>query len=99
MNKPKWSHYQTVVRVLRYIKGTMWCGVLSPTGVKSDSKLICYSDSDCCGDRVDRICTSGYFLKYLGGPISWCSKKKPKIALSICKAKYIVGALFTCKSI
>ena len=23
MNKPKWSHYQAVVRILRYINGTM----------------------------------------------------------------------------
>ncbi|XP_050897717.1 uncharacterized mitochondrial protein AtMg00810-like [Lathyrus oleraceus] len=35
MNKPKWSHYQVVVRILRYIKGTLKYGVLFPSGVKS----------------------------------------------------------------
>src|SRR4051812_19910834 len=31
MNKPKWSHYQGAVRILRYIKGTLKFGVLFPS--------------------------------------------------------------------
>lgn len=46
MNKPKWPHYQVVVRILRYIKGTLDYGVLFPSDVESDSELIYYSDSD-----------------------------------------------------
>ena len=75
MSKPKWSHYQAAVRILRYIKGTLKFGVLFPSGRKTDSELMSYSDSDWCGDRVDRRSTSGYLFKFLGGPISWCSKK------------------------
>lgn len=32
MSKPKWSHYQAAVRILRYIKGTLKYGVLFPSG-------------------------------------------------------------------
>ncbi|XP_050916637.1 secreted RxLR effector protein 161-like [Lathyrus oleraceus] len=75
MNKPKWSHYQVDVKILRNIKGTLKYGVLFPSSVETESEMICYSDSNWCGDKVDRRSTSGYFLKYLGGPISRCSKK------------------------
>lgn len=37
MNKLTWSQYQVVVRTLKY-------GVLFPSGVKSESELMCYSD-------------------------------------------------------
>ncbi|XP_050892050.1 uncharacterized protein LOC127097589 [Lathyrus oleraceus] len=82
MNKPKWSHYQVVVKILRYIKGTMKYGVLFPFDVESNSELIFYSDSDWGGDKVNRKSTYGYFFKYMGGPISWCSKKQPMAAVT-----------------
>ncbi|XP_050896640.1 uncharacterized mitochondrial protein AtMg00810-like [Lathyrus oleraceus] len=58
MTKPKWSHYQVVVKILRYIKGTRKHGVLFSSGVESDSELTCYSNSDWCEDRVDKRSTS-----------------------------------------
>lgn len=36
--------------------------------------------------------TSGYVLKYCGGPISWCSKKQPVMALSSTEAEFIAIA-------
>jgi hypothetical protein len=35
MSKPKWSHYQAAVRILRYVKGTLKFGVLFPSGRKT----------------------------------------------------------------
>ena len=99
MSKPKWSHYQAAVRILRYIKGTLKYGVLFPSGRKDESELLSYSDSDWCGDRVDRRSTSGYLFKFLGGPISWCSKKQPVVALSTCEAEYIAGAVTACQAV
>lgn len=96
-NKPKWPHYQVAVRILRYIKGTLKYGVLFPSDAESDSELICYSNSDLCGDRVDKRSTSGF--KYMGGTISWCSKKQLVIALSTCEAEYIAGALSACQTV
>ncbi|XP_050898016.1 secreted RxLR effector protein 161-like [Lathyrus oleraceus] len=98
MNKSKWSHYQANVRILRCIKWTLKYEVLFLSDVEIDSKLICYSDSDWCGDKVDRRSTFRYLFKYLGGPISWCSKKKPVIALSTYEVEYIAGALTTCQA-
>ncbi|XP_050876237.1 secreted RxLR effector protein 161-like [Lathyrus oleraceus] len=99
MNKIKWSHYQDVVRILRYIEGTLKYGVLLPYDVESDSELICYSDSDWCGYIIERRSTSGYFFKYLGGPTSWCSKKQPVVALLTCEDEYIAGALSACQTV
>ncbi|XP_050901823.1 uncharacterized mitochondrial protein AtMg00810-like [Lathyrus oleraceus] len=63
MSKPKWSHYQVVFSILRYIKGTLKYGVLFSSGEKTNTELMCYSDSDWCGDIVDRKSTSGYLFK------------------------------------
>ncbi|XP_050878710.1 secreted RxLR effector protein 161-like [Lathyrus oleraceus] len=93
MNKLKWSFYQVIIRILMYVKGTVKYGVFFPSNVKSESELMFYSDSNWCGDRVNRRSTSEYFLKFLGDHISWRSKKKPVIALSICEAKYIACVL------
>ncbi|XP_050875774.1 uncharacterized mitochondrial protein AtMg00810-like [Lathyrus oleraceus] len=53
MSKPKWSHYQAVVKILRYIKRDLEYGVLFHYGEKANSELMCYSDSDWYGDKVD----------------------------------------------
>lgn len=58
-----------------------------------------YSDSDWCGDRVGRRSTYGYLFKLLGSPISWCSKKKPVIALSTCEAEYIACDVAACQAV
>ncbi|XP_050920534.1 secreted RxLR effector protein 161-like [Lathyrus oleraceus] len=70
MSKPKWSHYQAGIRILRYIKGTLKYGVLFPSSVETDSEFPSYSDSDWRGDKVDIRITSGYLFKFLGSPIS-----------------------------
>ncbi|XP_050876343.1 secreted RxLR effector protein 161-like [Lathyrus oleraceus] len=70
MSKPKWSHYQVVVRILRYIKRTMKYRVLFPSGAETGSELLSYSDFDWCGDKIDRRSTSGYLFKFLGSHIS-----------------------------
>jgi hypothetical protein len=59
---------------------------LFSSGEKVKSKPMYYSDSDWCGDGVDRRITSGYLFKYLGIPIAWYSKKQSVVALSIYEA-------------
>ena len=58
-----------------------------------------YSDSDWCGDKVDRRNTSEYLFKFLGGPISWSSKKQVIFALSMCEAEYIAGVVAGCQAL
>ena len=79
MNKPKWSNFQITVRILRYIKGTLRYGVLFISGVKSDLELICYSDSDWCGDGFEIRSTSRYFFKYLGSLILGAPRRNMRL--------------------
>lgn len=92
-SKPKSSHYQVAVRILRYVKGTMRHEILFLSRVSYADELICYSDSDWCGDEVDISITTIYMFMYLGALISLCSKKQPMVILSTYEAEYIAGAL------
>lgn len=97
MIKQMWTHYQDIVKILRCMKGTLKHGLLLPSGKSIDVELIVYSNSNRCGDRVDRSITTKYLFKYLGAPISWCSKKPLVVVWSICEAdQYIVNALSAC---
>ncbi|XP_050920439.1 secreted RxLR effector protein 161-like [Lathyrus oleraceus] len=87
------------LRIMRYIKRTLKYGVLFPFGVKANSELMCYSDSDWCGDKVDKRSTSGYLFKYLGGPISSFSKKQSIVTLSTCEAGYIASVVVACQAV
>lgn len=58
MSKPKGSNYQVAIRILRNAKGTLRHGILFPSGVSDDAELICYSYSDWCGDKVNKIITT-----------------------------------------
>lgn len=88
MSKPKWSHYQAVVRIQNYVKGTLMYGILFPSRGSDEVELIFYSNYNWCGDKVDRKSTTRYLFKYLGAPISWCSKKQLVVALSTCEDEY-----------
>ncbi|XP_026395729.1 uncharacterized protein LOC113290334 [Papaver somniferum] len=74
MEAPRLTHYTAVLRILRYIKGTLYQGVkFSST---SELCLRAYSDSDWAGDITDRRSTTGYCLFLGNSLISWRSKNK-----------------------
>ena len=52
-----------------------------------------YSDSDWAGDRESRKSRSGFIFVLNGGPVSWCSKRQPTVALSSTEAEYIALTL------
>ncbi len=52
-----------------------------------------YSDSDWAGDLGSRKSTSGFIFMLNGGPVSWCSKRQPTVALSSTEAEYIALTL------
>ncbi|MCI34368.1 copia-type polyprotein, partial [Trifolium medium] len=89
MNSPKKSHLIAAKRVLRYVKGTIKYGLLFPThSGEAQMELIGYTDSDWCGDKVDRRSTSGYVCMLNDTTVCWSSKKQPVTALSSCEAEY-----------
>jgi len=99
MHQPRKVHLLATKRVLRYIKGTIGFGLLFPKNNQEQTELVGYSDSDRCGDCSDRRSTSGFLFKFMGAPISWCSKKQPVVALSSCEAEYITGAYVACQAV
>ena len=73
METPKESHWLTVKRVLRYIKGTLKLSLFYTYG--ETTELVGYSDSDWGGDQDERKSTTDYVF-YLGSTaFSWISKK------------------------
>lgn len=59
MVKPKMSHFLAGKRIMRYIKGTIRYGLFFPINTDQKSLVLCaFSDSDWCGDKVDRRSTT-----------------------------------------
>ena len=111
MDNPKASHWAVAKRILRYLKGTLSYGVLFTkdsdqtaftdlVGIsESTTMLMGFSDSDWCGDKVENKSTTGYLFKFLGAPISWCSKKQHVVALSSCEVEYIAACYAACQAL
>ena len=88
---PKEYHLNVVKRIFRYLKGTIDIGLWYP---KSDNfELICYSDVDFGGCKIDRKSTNGtcHFLGH--SLVSWHNKKQNSVALSTAEAEYIAARL------
>jgi len=100
MERPKVSHLAAVKRILRYVKGTLGCGILFPASDMGRScELLGYTDSNWCGDKDDRKSTAGYLFMFGKAPISWCSKKEPVVAHSSCEAEYIAASMCACQAV
>jgi len=88
--KPTKQHWIAVKRIMRYLRGTIYYGLLySRSG---SEKCIGYSDSDWAGDLDDRKSTSGYLFQISGAAVSWRSKKQTCVALSTAEAEYMALA-------
>ncbi|KAK8944151.1 hypothetical protein KSP39_PZI008078 [Platanthera zijinensis] len=86
---PKESHYTSVKRILRYLKGTPNLGLWYPRN--RDFLLTGYSDADFAGCREDRKSTTGT-CQFLGGRlISWSSKKQTSVAISTAESEYVAA--------
>ena len=75
----------------RYLRSTIDIGLWYP---KCDNfELICYSDADFGGCKIDRKSTSGT-CNFLGHSLlSWHSRKQNSVALSTVEAEYIAIGL------
>ena len=83
------KHLQATKRILRYVKGTVDCGVKY---ARSDQlQLVGFSDSDYGGSADDMKSTTGYCFSLGSGMISWCSKKQEIVAQSIAEAEFVVA--------
>ncbi|PKU66893.1 Retrovirus-related Pol polyprotein from transposon TNT 1-94 [Dendrobium catenatum] len=85
MHSPTEQDFNTLKRLLRYIKGTHSFDLPITRG---NLLLTTFSDSDWASDPQDRKSISG-FCRFLGNTlVSWCVKKQPTIAKSSTEAEY-----------
>jgi hypothetical protein len=95
--KPRHVHLVAAKHVMRYLKGTLDCGLSYDED--HDSTLSGYTDSDWAGGVSDRKSTSGCCFSLGSVMISWKSRKQSNIALSTTKAEYIVACSANYKAI
>ena len=83
---PRSTHFSAVLRILRYVKGTLFHGLHFSS--HSSLTLTGYSDADWAGDPTDRRSTTGYCFFLGDSPISWRSKKQTVVARSSTESEY-----------
>ncbi|GAU40455.1 hypothetical protein TSUD_141350 [Trifolium subterraneum] len=100
MENPKISHLAAIKRILRYVKGTLECGIVfQASDIGKEYKLVGYTDASWCGDVEDRKSIADFVFMIRDTPISWCSKKQQVVALSSCEAEYIATSMCATQAI
>ena len=88
MAAPRSSHYDALLRVLRYVKDTMFYGL--HYSAHSSLELRSFSDSDWAGDSTDRRSTTGFCFFLSDSLISWRCKRQTIVSHSSTDAEYRV---------
>ncbi|KAK9217910.1 hypothetical protein WN943_006540 [Citrus x changshan-huyou] len=95
MHAPGPEHFETVYRILRYLKGSPGKGLLFRKNGHLQVEV--YTDADWAGSVTDRRSTSGYCTFVGGNLVTWRSKKQNVVARSSAEAEYRAVALGICE--
>lgn len=85
---PTESHWTSLKRITRYLKGTTAMG-LPLKRTESSTSLVGYVDADWATDVEDRKSVTGYLFKVHGCPVSWASRKQATVSTSSSEAEYV----------
>jgi hypothetical protein len=85
MHRPLKPHWQTVKRILRYLKHTISHGLLLHRNCHNT--LQAYSDADWAGCSDDRRSTGAYCVYIGSNLISWSSRKQLTVSRSSIEAE------------
>ncbi|KAL5844632.1 hypothetical protein ACOSQ3_010687 [Xanthoceras sorbifolium] len=95
MDAPRSVHYVAVLRILRYVKGTLYHDLHYSS--RSSLELHAYSDADWAGDPTNRCSITGLCFLLGTSLVSWRSKKQDVISRSSTEAEYLALADTTCE--
>ena len=95
MKDPCLPHWETVIRIVRYLKAHLGCSLLYKAN--SHLQVETYIDVDWAGSPSDRKSTIGY-CTFLGGSlITWKSQKQIVVARSSIEAEYRAITHISCE--
>lgn len=90
LEKPSRKNWSDVKRILRYIKGTLDCGLVFK---KVDSPVLeGYADADFASDENSRLSRSGFIAQYGKCSVSWFSRKQTSVVLSTTESEYVASS-------
>ncbi|RVW72768.1 Retrovirus-related Pol polyprotein from transposon RE2 [Vitis vinifera] len=97
MQKPTTNHWAAAKRLLRYLKQTMFHGILLQ---KHDQfQLKTYSDANWASDMDTRVSTTA-FITFIGpNPISWSARKQRAVSRSSTEAEFRALATATSETV
>ena len=88
---PTLAHWDAVLHIMQYLYGSLESRLTLTTTPNDSQELVGYFDSSYADDTSDRHSTCGYVFYFLGGPISWRSKKQDILALSSTEAEFVAA--------
>ena len=109
MEDPGVKHWDAVLRIMQYLKGTQNVGIVfdgsvTPKGTsgyfsypKADAEV--FVDADHGTNKDDRRSVTGYVFMLAGAPISWQSRSQTTVALSSMEAEYMAACAATQESL
>ncbi|XP_042472191.1 uncharacterized mitochondrial protein AtMg00810-like [Zingiber officinale] len=98
MERPTIMHHKAVKQILRYLKGTIYFGLVYIKGPQEIS-IFSYSDSDLADDLDGRKSTSGMTFYFNESLVSWNSRKQKTMTLSSCEAEFMAAATAACHAL
>ena len=95
MDAPRSVHYVVVLRILQYVKGTLYHGLHYSS--QSSLKFHAYSDANWAGDPTNQCSITGFYFLLGTSLIQWRSKKEDVVSRSSTEAEYRALADTTCE--